>query len=80
MSRNHGLKNEELTLESCLEDVETRFLYNLPEEELSRSERLFFQIEQAWWFYEDFMADKHSNLPHFSKLKSFAVFFLSIVS
>lgn len=41
----------EVSLESCLEDVETRFLYNLPESELNKSERLFFQIEQAWWFY-----------------------------
>ena len=60
-----------LTLEDALADVEARFLYNLPDEELRRSDRLFFQIEQAHWFYEDFMADKHANLPHF-KLKAFA--------
>lgn len=62
----------EVSLESCLEDVETRFLYNLPESELNKSERLFFQIEQAWWFYEDFYADKFDNLRHFKDLKSFA--------
>jgi len=60
------------TLDSALADVEARFLYNLPESELSEPDRLFFQIEQAWWFYEDFMADRHQHLPHFAKLQSFA--------
>ena len=65
--------DENITLESCLNDVETRFLYNLPESELQKSDRLFFQIEQAWWFYEDFKADKYPNiLPHYKYLKSFA--------
>ena len=54
-------------------DVESRFLYNLPESELSQSDRLFFQIEQAWWFYEDFKADKYAHLPHFKNLQSFAI-------
>lgn len=26
------------------------------------------QLEQAWWFYEDHIADAHKHLPHF-KLK-----------
>jgi len=60
------------TLEQALDDVEARFLYNLPKSELEHTERLFFQIEQAYWFYEDFKADVFSNLPHFSTLKSFA--------
>ncbi len=42
----------------ALEDVHTRFILNLPEEELTSSDRLFFQIEQAWWFYEDFICDE----------------------
>jgi hypothetical protein len=29
----------------------------VPEEELQSVDRLFFQIEQAHWFYEDFLAD-----------------------
>lgn len=60
------------SLEDALEDVETRFLYNLPESELNSPERLFYQIEQAYWYYEDFKADKFSHLPHFSTLKAFA--------
>lgn len=60
------------TLEDALGDIETRFLYNLPESELNSPERLFYQIEQAYWYYEDFKADRYSHLPHFSTLKSFA--------
>jgi len=41
----------------ALEDVHTRFILNLPAEELATSDRIFFQIEQAWWFYEDFLCD-----------------------
>lgn len=44
------------TLEQALDDVETRFLYNLPAQELAQTDRLFFQIEQAFWYYEDFKA------------------------
>jgi 8-oxo-dGTP pyrophosphatase MutT (NUDIX family) len=29
-------------------------------------------LEQAWWFYEDFMADVNDALPHFKQLKTFA--------
>jgi mRNA-decapping enzyme subunit 2 len=39
------------TLDEALSEVEARFLYNLPKEELSSAERLFFQIEQAYWYY-----------------------------
>ena len=60
------------SLNDALEDVEARFLYNLPESELNQVDRLFFQLEQAWWFYEDFMADMNDALPHFKQLKTFA--------
>jgi mRNA-decapping enzyme subunit 2 len=42
----------------AIEDVHTRFILNLPQEELATSNRLFFQIEQAWWFYEDLICDE----------------------
>ncbi len=41
----------------ALEDVHTRFILNLPPEELATSDRLFFQLEQAWWYYEDIICD-----------------------
>ncbi|RHY09667.1 hypothetical protein DYB25_000432 [Aphanomyces astaci] len=54
-----------------MDELQSRFLMNLPQSELSSSERLFFQIEQCYWFYEDFYADHHNHLTHL-KLNDFA--------
>jgi mRNA-decapping enzyme subunit 2 len=43
--------------EDAIDEVHTRFVLNVPESELERSDRILFQIEQAWWFYEDFLVD-----------------------
>lgn len=64
--------------EDALDDVHTRFLLNLPPQELASADRIFFQIEQAWWFYEDLICDKLSeeqtgSLPRFTTLKPFAI-------
>lgn len=62
----------------CLDEVHTRFVLNVPQEELSTSERIFFQLEQAWWYYEDLICDKMEqetgvcNLPRFANLKPFS--------
>ena len=67
------MKNPEF--ETALDDVHTRFLLNLPPSELATTDRIFFQLEQAWWFYEDMICDNSSsdsNLPRFSTLKPFA--------
>jgi mRNA-decapping enzyme subunit 2 len=69
---SYSMSQPEPTLEQVFDDIEARFLYNLPSNELEQPERLFFQIEQAHWFYEDFKADMYSHLPHFATLKSFA--------
>lgn len=37
-------------------------------------ERIFFQIEQAHWFYEDFIREENTSLPSFS-LKNFSAKF-----
>jgi len=60
-----------MTVEEAFLDIEARFLYTLPPAALCVPERLFFQLEQAHWFYEDFIADHYKNLPHFG-LKAFA--------
>ena len=58
----------------ALEDVHTRFILNLPASELETADRLFFQLEQAWWFYEDWICDKNpeKQLPRFKNFKPFA--------
>ena len=59
--------------EEALDDVHTRFLLNLPPEELATSDRILFQLEQAFWFYDDFICDNSSlPLPRFKSLKPFA--------
>ena len=40
------------TLDDALFDVEARFLLPMSLDDIERSDRLFFQIEQAHWFYE----------------------------
>jgi mRNA-decapping enzyme subunit 2 len=60
--------------EEALDDVHTRFILNLPPEELASTNRIFFQLEQAWWFYDDFICDGSDlPLPRFKGVKPFAL-------
>lgn len=72
---NASEEDERLILlqqEDALEDVHTRFILNLPDEELMSTDRIFFQLEQAWWFYDDFYCDSNPLIERFSSLKPFA--------
>lgn len=40
-----------------------RFIINLPREELDSVERICFQVEEAQWFYEDFIRPLDPELP-----------------
>ncbi|KAJ2321103.1 Dipeptidyl-peptidase 5, partial [Coemansia sp. RSA 2702] len=51
--------------------ISHRFIINVPEEELQEIERICFQIEQAHWFYEDFIREENRALPSMT-LKTFA--------
>lgn len=75
-----------LTLADALEDLTSRFLVNLPPEELAIN-RVLFQVEQAYvrrgrasadvpshWYYEDFIRPEALNsslLPSYT-LKNFS--------
>ncbi|KAL1914972.1 uncharacterized protein VTP21DRAFT_7677 [Calcarisporiella thermophila] len=59
------------TLDEILDDLCSRFIINVPEEELQSVERICFQIEQAHWFYEDFVREQNPQLPSFN-LKNFS--------
>ncbi|KAH8835247.1 Dcp2, box A domain-containing protein [Flagelloscypha sp. PMI_526] len=52
------------------EDIESRFIVNLPPDEIVAPERISFQIEQAHWFYEDFVREENPHLKSYS-LKEF---------
>jgi hypothetical protein len=51
--------------------VHSRFIINVPEAELASVERICFQVEQAHWFYEDFIREIKPDLPSF-QLKTFS--------
>lgn len=59
-----------MTLVDWLDDLTVRFLLNLPPTELSSVPRICFQIEEAQWFYEDFIRPLNPNLPSLN-LRSF---------
>lgn len=52
-----------MTLVDWLDDLTVRFLLNLPPAELSSVPRLCFQVEEAQWFYEDFIRPANPSLP-----------------
>lgn len=57
--------------QEIIQDLIIRFILCCPEEEHESFERLFFQIEEAHWFYLDFYREKHPKLPALS-FKQFA--------
>ena len=64
----------ESAYDEALDDVHTRFILNLPSNELSSPDRIFFQLEQAWWFYDDFICDNSTEeLPRFKHMKPFSL-------
>lgn len=52
-----------MLLEDWLDDLCARFIINLPAEDLSSVERICFQVEEAQWFYEDFIRPLDPTLP-----------------
>jgi mRNA-decapping enzyme subunit 2 len=55
-----------------LDDLCVRFIINLPPEELESVERICFQVEEAQWFYEDFIRPLDPHLPSLS-LRAFSL-------
>ncbi|KAF8549457.1 DCP2-domain-containing protein [Imleria badia] len=51
------------TLDEVLEDLSSRFLPNLPDEDLLSVERICFQVEEAHWFYEDVVREQSPIFP-----------------
>ncbi|KAL9651664.1 hypothetical protein ABK040_001609 [Willaertia magna] len=51
------------SLEEVLDELCVKFILNCPEEEHESFDRLFFQIEEAYWFYLDFYRENDPSLP-----------------
>ncbi|ANZ76179.1 BA75_03118T0 [Komagataella pastoris] len=64
-----GFINE--SQDRVLEDLLVRFVVNCPPEDLSSIERVFFQIEEAQWFYTDFVRQLNPQLKNLS-MKTFS--------
>ena len=74
MTEEYDEETTKRAFEDALDDVHTRFILNLPPDELASTDRIFFQLEQAWWYYEDFIADQSDiPLPRFKGVKPFAL-------
>lgn len=57
---------QRLTLADWLDDLCVRFVMNNPGEELELVERICFQIEEAHWYYEDFVREVDPSLRSMS--------------
>ncbi|KAI2626614.1 hypothetical protein GGR54DRAFT_591670 [Hypoxylon sp. NC1633] len=66
------MASDKMTLEDWLDELCVRFIINLPREDLSSVARICFQIEEAQWFYEDFIRPLDPTLPSMS-LRSFSL-------
>ncbi|OOQ89406.1 decapping enzyme Dcp2 [Penicillium brasilianum] len=66
------MTESKMQLEDWLDDLCVRFIINLPHEELELVERICFQVEEAQWFYEDFIRPLDPALPSLS-LKAFSL-------
>ncbi|GAB1320798.1 mRNA-decapping enzyme subunit 2 [Madurella fahalii] len=66
------MAEHKMTLEDWLDDLCVRFIINLPKEDLSTVSRICFQVEEAQWFYEDFIRPLDPTLPSMS-LRSFCL-------
>ncbi|OIR57580.1 MAG: mRNA decapping complex catalytic subunit Dcp2 [Amphiamblys sp. WSBS2006] len=54
-----------LSLSEIFEELCVRFIVNIPKEEQWPFQRIGFQIEQAFWFYEENYLPENPDLPQF---------------
>ncbi|KAF8256597.1 Dcp2, box A domain-containing protein, partial [Lactarius quietus] len=51
------------------------FILNLPDAELASLERIWFQVEQVHWYYEDFIQEENQKFPTLPLKKFSEMFF-----
>lgn len=57
-----------------LDEIAIKFIWNLPEKEYADFNRMFFQIEQAHWYFDDFLVDDKKLGLRRLKFEKFAEF------
>lgn len=55
--------NVSKAMEETYVELAARFVLNAPPEEIADGNRLLFLVEQAHWYYEDFIREKDKSLP-----------------
>ncbi|KAL6912290.1 hypothetical protein ACP4OV_001095 [Aristida adscensionis] len=63
---NRSSSRGQLPPQELLDDLCSRFLLNVPKEELESFERILFLLEQAHWFYEDNSVEHNPSLKSLS--------------
>ncbi|KAL5708131.1 5'-(N(7)-methylguanosine 5'-triphospho)-[mRNA] hydrolase [Ranunculus cassubicifolius] len=71
----HALPSQEL-----LDDLCSRFVLNVPREDLESFERILFLVEQAHWFYEDNSVEQNPSLKSLSLREFTSLMFNSCVA
>ncbi|KAL1894920.1 mRNA-decapping enzyme subunit 2 [Sporothrix stenoceras] len=66
------MTSQKMTLDDWLDDLCVRFIINLPQADLASMARICFQVEEAHWFYDDFIRPLDRNLPPMS-LRTFCL-------
>lgn len=61
-----------ISLHTGLDDLCARFIINLPADDLASVQRICFQVEEAQWYYEDFIRPLDPSLPSLS-LRNFCL-------
>jgi len=61
--QGRSVRGVQKLFEEVIQDLIIRFILCCPEEEHESFDRLFFQIEEAHWFYLDFYRQNHPKLP-----------------
>ncbi|GLC34441.1 hypothetical protein PLESTB_000728500 [Pleodorina starrii] len=68
----NGMSAPEEPSRKLLEELCAKFILTAPKDALSK-DKLFFLVEQAWWYYEDKVRPASSmNLKHYSSYTTFA--------
>ncbi|CAK7269736.1 mRNA-decapping enzyme subunit 2 [Sporothrix epigloea] len=57
------MTSQKMRLEDWLDDLCVRFIVNLPQADLASMARICFQVEEAHWFYDDFIRPLDRSLP-----------------
>ncbi|KAK4538889.1 hypothetical protein RGQ29_032240 [Quercus rubra] len=63
------------SLQDIYDELALKFFLNLPDSELLSWERVFIQLQQAWWYYYDTLCERYTYLPKIKERQFIEQFF-----